>query len=551
MSYRPFRSISRFLVAACAVSLGTVSLSAQTTAPAPNASASENNPSRVDVFMGYSYFGAHGQLKPQDIRYSSVDVGAIGSGAYYFNKYIGGEFTFVANPDGQNDGAYGMYAGPIVRAPMENFTLFAHAGAGATNLGGPNSDNPTTFGHNRYQWGPSLMVGGGMDYDLPFMSHRFGLRLFQADYRYLHNNYGPALTPPTPGDMGGRANLGVAELSSGLLIHFGHIIPPPPIQYSCSVTAPTGTVYPGDQVTVTGTATNLNPKKTAAYSWSGDQGVTATSTSNTVTIDTKALNPGTYTVKGHVEEGKKPGQFADCSATVTVTQFQPPTVSCSANPSTVNLNEPSTITANGVSPQNRPLTYSYSATAGSISGNTSTATLTTTGVAPGTITVTCNVVDDKAQTASATTTVTVNAPPPVVKPETKSLCSISFDRDAKRPTRVDNEAKACLDDITLSAQQDPNAKLAIVGSAATDEKRADRNAAERAVNEKDYLVTEKGIDASRISVYTGTAGTKSSATTLIPDGATFDTTGLTPVDESTVKPVSRTAPAPRHRRHRK
>ena len=543
MSYRPFRSISRSLLAACAVSLGTMSLSAQTTA-AP----SENNPSRMDVFMGYSYFGAHGSLKPQNIRYSSIDLGAIGSGAYYFNKYIGGEFTFIANPDGQNDGAYGAYAGPIVRAPMENFTLFAHAGAGATNLGGPNSDNLATFGHNRYTWGPSLIVGGGMDYNL---GSRFGLRLFQADYRYLHNNFGPAVNPPTGFDMGGRANLGVAELSTGLLMHFGHIIPPPPIQYSCSVTAPTGTIYPGDQVTITGTATNLNPKKSAAYSWSGDQGATATSTTNTVTIDTKALNPGTYTVKGHVEEGKKPGQFADCSATVTVTQFQPPTVSCSANPSTVNLNEPSTITANGVSPQNRPLTYSYSATAGNISGNTTTATLTTTGVAPGTITVTCNVVDDKAQTASATTSVTVNAPPPVVKPETKSLCSISFDRDAKRPTRVDNEAKACLDDITLSAQQDPTSKLAVVGSGASDEKDATTRAAQRAVNEKDYLVTEKGVDASRISVYTGTAGTKSSATTLIPDGATFDTTGLTPVDESAVKPMSRTAPPPKKHHHKK
>jgi hypothetical protein len=549
MSYRPFRSISRFLLAACAVSLGTVSLNAQTHAPAP----SENNPSRVDVFMGYSYFGAHGQLKPQQISYSSVDLGAIGSGAYYFNKYIGGEFTFIANPDGRNDGAYGLYAGPIVRAPMENFTLFAHAAAGAANLGGPNSDAPATFGHNQYMWGPSLMVGGGMDYNLPFWNGRLGLRLFQADYRYLHNNYGPAITPPTPGNMGGRANIGVAELSSGLLLHFGHIIPPPPIQYACSITAPTGTVYPGDQVTITGTATNLNPKKPAAYSWESGSGQISfqNATTNVLTIDTKPLNPGTYTVKGHVEEGKKPGQFADCSVTVTITQFEPPTVSCSANPATVNLNEPSTITANGVSPQNRPLTYSYSATAGNIQGNTSTATLTTTGVAPGTITVTCNVVDDKAQTASATTTVTVNAPPPVVKPTTRELCSISFDRDAKRPTRVDNEAKACLDDITLSLQQDPNAKLAIVGSSSSDEKEADKKAAQRAVNEKDYLVTEKGVDASRISVYTGTAGTKASATTLIPDGATLDTSGLTPVDESAVKAVSRTAPPKKGRRHKK
>ena len=103
----------------------------------------------------------------------------------------------------------------------------------------------------------------------------------------------------------------------------------------------------------------------------------------------------------------------------------------------------------------------------------------------------------------------------------------------------------------IGPQQDPNAKLAVVGSAASDEKQADKNAAQRAVNEKEYLVTEKGIDASRISVYTGTAGTKASATTLIPDGATLDTSGLTPVDESVVKPVSRTAPPPKKHHHKK
>ena len=52
--------------------------------------------------------------------------------------------------------------------------------------------------------------------------------------------------------------------------------------------------------------------------------------------------------------------MADCSAPFTVKAFQPPTVGCSANPSTVNPGDSSTITANGVSPQNRPLTYSYS-----------------------------------------------------------------------------------------------------------------------------------------------------------------------------------------------
>jgi hypothetical protein len=332
------------------------------------------------------------------------------------------------------------------------------------------------------------------------------------------------------------------------------------VTYACAVTAPTGTIYPGDVVTVTGTATNVLPKKAVTYSWTSDAGAVSGS-SNVVSIDTKALSAGSYTVKGHVSQGVKPGQFADCSAAFTVTAFQPPTVSCSANPTTVNSGDPSVITAAGVSPQNRPLTYSYSATAGTISGNTASATLSTAGAAPGTtISVTCNVVDDKGQTASAQTSVSINNPPPPPAPVTKSLCTITFDKDKKRPTRVDNEAKACLDDIALSAQHDTTAKLAVVGNAEPvkvygkktpyKEKKAaeltDKEAAERAVNTKAYLVTEKGIDASTISVYTGTAGTNTVSTTLIPAGATLDMTGITPVDETAVKAVPRKALPEKH-----
>jgi outer membrane protein OmpA-like peptidoglycan-associated protein len=321
-------------------------------------------------------------------------------------------------------------------------------------------------------------------------------------------------------------------------MHFGHIIPPPPVTYSCAA-SPT-TVFPGDPITVTGTASNLNPKKTATYNWTTDGG-TISGTSSTANIDTKTANPGTYTAKGHVSEGVKPGQMADCTAQYTVKAFEPPTISCSASPSTVAPGDSSTITATGVSPQNRPLTYSYSASSGSVSGSNSTATLSTAGAAPGTITVTCNVVDDKGQTASSMTTVTVNAPPPPPAPTTSALCSVNFERDTRRPARVDNEGKACLDDISLNLQRTSDAKLAVVGNAASTEKRGSKLAAERAVNTKDYLVTEKGIDASRISVYTGSTDGKTVTTTLIPAGATLDSTGITPVDESAVnvKPVAK------------
>ena len=539
MVYSPLRSFGRFVLAACAVSLGVASLGAQTPSTAAPAGA---NPSRFDLFTGYSYFGAHGQLKPAGINYSSIDLGAIGSGAYYFTKYFGGEVNFVAHPDGKNDGLYTASAGPIFRAPMQNFTLFAHGLAGGAKLGGPNLSNPFIY-HNPYQWGPALTAGGGMDYDLPFFNNRFSFRLFEADYRYIHANYGPYTAPPTGGQMGGRANLSGVDLSTGIVTHFGHIIPPPPVTYSCS--ASPSTVYPGDPITVTGTAANLNPKKTATYNWTSDGG-TVSGTSNTANVATTSLNPGSYTVKGHVSEGNKPGEMADCSAPFSVQQFQPPTVSCSANPSTVAPGDSSTITASGSSPQNRPLTYSYSSTAGSVTGNTSTATLNTTGAAPGTITVTANVVDDKGQSASCTATVTVNAPPPPPAPTTSALCSITFDRDMKRPARVDNEAKACLDDIALNMQRSSDAKLAVVGNASTTEKAGSKAAAARAVNTKAYLVSEKGIDASRISVYTGSQDGKSAASTLIPTGATLDQTGLTAVDESAVKVVPRTAPPAKH-----
>jgi hypothetical protein len=471
----------------------------------------------------------------------------VGSGAYYFNKYVGGEIIYFNHPSGTNDGMSSIAAGPIFRAPMENFTIFAHGLVGAARLGGPNNEPPFAY-HEPYRWGPTLGAGGGMDYDLPFMSNRFSLRLFQVDYKWIHEDYGPYTPPPVGGVMGGRANVSGVELSTGIITHFGHIIPPPPVTYSCS--ASPASVYPGDPITVTGTALNLDPKKPATYTWTADGGTISGSTAN-ATIATATATPGSYTAKGHVSEGAKPGQMADCTAPYTVMQFQPPTISCSANPSTLAPGGSSTITAVGNSPQNRPLTYSYSASAGSVTGSGTSATESTAGAAPGTITVTCNVVDDKGQSASATTTVTIVAPPPPPPPPaptTSALCSVNFERDTRRPARVDNEAKACLDDVALSLQRSSDAKLAVVGNSNEKEKallkgkkgKAVDLAALRAVNTKDYLVTEKGIDPSRVQVYVGQTDGQNVTTTLVPAGATLDTSGLVVVDEVVVKAVPRT-----------
>src|ERR1700721_1911395 len=98
MVYRPFSNLSRLVLAACVAGLGVGSLHAQTSGPAAPAGP---NPSRFDVFTGYSYFGAHGQVKPAGINYSSIDLGAIGSGAYYMNKSGGGEEALWPTPKGR------------------------------------------------------------------------------------------------------------------------------------------------------------------------------------------------------------------------------------------------------------------------------------------------------------------------------------------------------------------------------------------------------------------------------------------------------------------
>jgi hypothetical protein len=560
MQSRLFHSLSRILLAGCVLGVGASLVYGQSSSSLP-AAPQEQSPARVDIFGGYSYGAPKATVRTPladgtyfDQRPADVNAGAIASGAYYFNRHVGAQLEYSNHEEGSNDGYQTALGGIIFRFPFpaDDIEPFVHGLAGATRFGGPNNQypgaNPITY--HPYTWGPTLEAGGGLDYGLPWFNHHLSIRLFQADYEYMHINYGPAI------QHGGRMNVNAAQLSTGFVVHLG-MKPPTPVQYACS--ASPESVYPGEPVTVTGTATYLNPKKQAVYSWSGEG---ASGSSSTTTIETGSMAPGSYTVTGHVTQGKKVGQSADCTAHFTVKQFEPPTVSCVANPTTVNPGDSSTITATGVSPQNRPLTYSYQSSAGSISGTGTTATLSTTGAPAGEITVTCNVADDKGQTASSTTTVTVAAPP-APAPKTQTLCSIQFDHDKRRPTRVDNDAKGCLDDVALNMQRSSDANLVVVGNSApvaTPRGRhhrhamtAEEMAAQRAVNTKSYLVTEKGIDASRISVRTGNSGSNEVENYLVPAGANFesDVPGTSPVDETMVKPKARKPLGMRHHHHHK
>jgi outer membrane protein OmpA-like peptidoglycan-associated protein len=215
------------------------------------------------------------------------------------------------------------------------------------------------------------------------------------------------------------------------------------------------------------------------YSWTGD-GVTGNGP--TASVSTSAMNPGTYPVRGEVKEGKpgkegeKPWQVASCSTSYTVKPFQPPTISCSATPTNLNPGDSATITAQGVSPQNRPLTYTYQASSGTISGSGGTANYSSTGASAGPVQITCSVSDDKGQLATAGITLTVQAPPPPPEPEVVArlrLHSVYFPTaqpTVKHPDGglVDSQ-KAILTalaaDFTGYLQAKPDARITLTGHA--------------------------------------------------------------------------------------
>jgi hypothetical protein len=575
MNVRVLKCMS-WAIALAFVSLAPTALVAQDTAKpaAKSASTATPSPSRWDVFLGYSYISPYGTVQTpvssstMPTSYVPVNLGAIGSISYFFNKNWGIQAegdahpqdlppctpypiitsqpvrTFGAHPLATEGGCnwaatpvansfYGGSGGVIYRWPGDRFTPFVHALMGAEQTSGP-------FILEQPTWGWVITAGGGLDWETGWMNHHFAIRLFQADYQYIDPDFGPPA---------GSVNINAIRASTGIVFHLGNLAPPVPVTLACSANPPW--VYPGDPVTVTGTAGNLNPKETAVYSWSGNG---ATGSGTTASVATGALAPGSYDVKGNVKEGKadKPYEMADCTASFMVKAFGPPTISCTADPSTIKPGDPSTVTSVGQSPQNRPLTYSYSTAAGTVTGTGTTAAYDSTGAPVGTVTINCNVADDKGGTATASTTVTIAAPPVAPVPHTQALCSITFEKDPKRPERVDNDAKACLDEVALDLQKQTDATIVVVGDSTAAEKTpkkggkhamAEDYAAQRAVNTKDYLITEKGIDASRITVKTGTADAQEVQNYLVPAGADFATEvpGTTAVDESKVKPQTRKA----------
>ncbi len=196
---------------------------------------------------------------------------------------------------------------------------------------------------------------------------------------------------------------------------------------------------------------------------------------------------------------------------------EPPTISCSVSRSTIQVGESANVTCNGVAEEGHSVSYSYQASAGQITPRDSRATFT--GTAPGPATITATATDDRNLSAQTTVNIDVQAAPTPVTPTTAPTPALLNELIFKPNTaRVDNKAKALLDDDALRLQRDANATMILEGSSNPSENDALAN--QRADNAKAYLVQSKGIDPNRIQ--TRTAATKTGAKVnviMVPAGA--------------------------------
>jgi outer membrane protein OmpA-like peptidoglycan-associated protein len=262
---------------------------------------------------------------------------------------------------------------------------------------------------------------------------------------------------------------------------------------------------------------------TLSYAWAASAGSVEGSDAQ-ARWNSSGLRVGTYTVNVKVDDGK--GGTVSCTTDIRVEEkpHHPPTISCAADRSPIMPGNQATITSTASSPDNLPLTYSYSATGGQVTGSGPTATFDSTGLQPGSYNVKCNVTDERGDRADASANVDVQQPP--APPQAVKIGDCGYTKAGI--ARFDNLCKRVGDDVALRLTNDPSAKVVIVGFADPKEPKASKLAQRRADLAKAYL-GEKGIDASRVSTRTGDASKEKGAEkenrrvefVFVPDGASY------------------------------
>src|SRR5262249_50195182 len=293
---------------------------------------------------------------------------------------------------------------------------------------------------------------------------------------------------------GARATQNNARISTGIVFRLGtrKAIPNAPPVASCSAAKTSVYAESGEVVGVHVSASDPD-NDPLTYSWSATGGK-IDGTGADVRWNSAGLAPGSYTVSVRVDDGR--GGTATCAVDIKVEPRpnRPPTISCSADRSSVFVGERVRITAVASDPDNDPLTYSWRASGGQIIGEGPAVQLDTTGLNPGRYTVTGRVDDGRGGAADCEVGIDVQAPP--APPQASKLNECSFRASV---ARVDNVCKRILDDVALRLKNEPRATAVIVGYADPKEPRAQKLAQQRGDNAAKYIA-DKGVDRSRINV---------------------------------------------------
>ena len=249
------------------------------------------------------------------------------------------------------------------------------------------------------------------------------------------------------------------------------------------------------------------------YRWevrdSQGRAVSVSGSGSSVEVPTGRLACGTYTATAVVTASAKgmghpdcPDNTADstCVASFEVTEPPCPNVTCNviASSTTVTEGDRVMLRASGSGADN--LTFTWSATGGRLSSTTGReVSLNTTGII-GSVTVTVRVNTDRMRCGepcpggSCSTSITVREiPPPPRRPDIIKPCGPIF--FPFNSARINNEHKACLDDIAITLQQDSRTTLVVDGHRDSSERVG--ISLTRANNARDYLVDSTNIDSAR------------------------------------------------------
>jgi len=303
--------------------------------------------------------------------------------------------------------------------------------------------------------------------------------------------------------------------------------PREPDQLTSSCSADKSSVVEGSNEAVQTTATATDSwGHPLTYTWTANGGKITNGSSPYARWDSEGVAPGTYALSLRVDDGA--GKTSTCSTNVRVDpkpKPPAPTMSCSADRSSVTAGERAQITATVNDQSNTALRYSWQANGGQIvnaSESSSSVQFDTSGLVPGTYIITGRVENGAGGAADCSTSVTVEQPP--APPQASKISDCSFTPGS---ARADNVCKRVLDDAAVRLQSDPKAKVVLVRFADPKEPGAAKLASRRADEARKYLAGKQGIDGSRVDVRssTGAAGTgkenRRVDVVLVPDGATY------------------------------